>query len=142
MGLGPDLTVAFTNYVRPPWLSSGLRCATWQGWELLSVGAWCLPLGSWCRIFPSPPALSSVLLSVVLLKALVSNHKRRSWEGTESYEFCSVQTRSFLKRVSFSICELVRIVCGRVRLSKPYTIHRFQRGGNGKEPLHFLPNLK
>ena len=44
--------------------------------------------------------------------------------------------------VSFSICEPVKMMCGRARLSQPYTTHRFQRGGNGKEPLHFLPNLK
>lgn len=97
MGLGPDLTVAFTNYVRPPWLRSGLGCAVRQGWELMSGGTWPLPLGSWYRMFPSPLALSSALLSVVLLKALVSTHKRSSWEGRKSYESCSVQTWSFLK---------------------------------------------
>ena len=96
MGLGPDLTVAFTNYVRPPWLRSGLGCAVRQGWESVRWDV-ALPLGSWYRLFPSPLALSSALLSVVLLKALVSTQKRSSWEGTEAYESCSVQTWSFLK---------------------------------------------
>lgn len=72
-------------------------CAVRQGWEFISGGTWPLPLGSWYRMFPSPLALSSALLSVVLLKALVSTQRRSSWEGTESYESCSVQTWSFLK---------------------------------------------
>lgn len=77
---------------------SGVRCRAGLGirvrWDVA------LPLGSWYRLFPSPLASSSVLLSVVLLKARseqVSAQKRSSWEGTEGYESCSVQTWSFLK---------------------------------------------
>lgn len=120
-GLGPDLTVAFSDYVRPPWLSSGLQCLCDRGENGCHLGHGPCPLETGYRVLLSPLALSCSLSSVVLLEVLVSTCKAKSWEGTESYEFCSVQTRAFLKRVSFSICEPVSMMCGRAKLEALYS---------------------
>lgn len=140
MGSGPDHAVALINCTRPLLLSSGLRCVTWQDWGLMSVEIWPLPLGSRYKMFLSPPAVISAFSCLARCCSPPPVRDRWSRKGTESYAFCSVHTGGSLKRDS--ICEPVSTTCGGARFSKPYTTRRFQRRGNGKEPLYFLPNLK